>query len=594
MNRIIVTVLLACIIGSLSTASARAETPDFTPTTRFSSNPYASDYAMRLLVDLLDAPDRLTRVGVVNALGETDNPAAIDALRRAADDTEPMVRGAAATAAARLQTDGAAEIILARLSDADDAVVLRALDAVRRLTPAETAPVVDLLDHRTPLVRAAALWTLSSLDRPAPAGRLVELSADPVATVRLRALENARLLDDGSAVVERAQDIAASQAPAAVRAAAIELLGKFAFDSSKPVLANAAQADHVLLRRGAARAYTHAGQSDHVVRMLDDDSPIVRLAAIRGTEKLKPADAIDRLTELMIAAPDDQTHTAARNALLSIGTDDVAASVAKALPALVKALQSGPDAEHPNWNRRSEQLDRNAITCCDILAVIFADRPDQAASLPGTDTMLDMLRKLGVAQLPLGAAGDALGAIGDARAVPLLTKTLDTCVENGRKMLIAQLAMRPGPPYSGEVTGRICRGLAAFGRNESVPHILGITKVNVQRSRLGTAARYAMDALPDLATPENRDAIAEELLTVLADGSGFGTSAKAHAARAAVRMDLDAASEPLAQLLEYREGGRAALAVFAWAQSQLTDTNVPAPDPLPKAGSEWIIRPMER
>jgi HEAT repeat protein len=563
----------------LAAAVAPADEPAFTPETHFADRSYGSAFAVKLLGDVLDEPDVLARVAATADLGETDNSDALSLLAKASRDNDARVRATAATAAAVLNKPGSLDVVAPLLTDTDSRVVLRVLDAIRRLQPAEPpVALTDLLGHDDPLVRASTLQTWTALGRPAPDATLATLVVDPTVFVRLRALANALLCSDGARWVDA---VDAAQPPA-VRAAAIEVLGKFAFATSRDSVAKASKDDHILVRRGAARAYGHAQAADDVCRMLDDPSPIVRLAAIRAAGDLGINAATDRLVELMLTAPDEQAHRAARRALLTIGTDDVAARLAQALSTLLAELTADRDPETSTSQRRGERLDRNAMSCCDILGEIFAGRPQQAATLPGTDTMLNLLDALDINERPVGAAAEALGRIGDARAIPLLRKLLATCATN-----------RGDPPPSGDVTGQICLGLAALQDPKAPPLMIDVINVNGQPSRLSRAVRYIMDVLPTFDGSPHAEDIREAVLTVLDPATGFGRACQAHAARAAVRLDLKDATTLLEELLDERTGGREVLQIFAWALSQLTGADVHAPNPRPKACDGWIVRPVD-
>ena len=302
---------------------------------------------VRLLASLLDDPDPRVREHATADLGTTDNPTALPHIRRGLADANLEVRQAAVTAAAQFPPRLSAKIVTAALADPDARMVWTALRAAVELSLKSAAPQLRaLLARDAPALRMSALKTLTRLALPAEAGSLKTLLSAPSPAVRLAAAENASLLapaDAGGALADLTR--LARRGTPAVRGAALAAMGKLDPTTAAELADNASEHTNPLVRRGAVRAFQHAGRKNRIRTFLADPSPMVRLAAVRAAGKLKCADCAEPIFTILLDAPFDDwfekplqrtppagdLHLAAREALESIATPQIAQLAARAL-----------------------------------------------------------------------------------------------------------------------------------------------------------------------------------------------------------------------------------------------------------------------
>lgn len=576
---------------------------------------YGDAEDVALLASLLNDADARVREQAVCHLGQTRNPEALAHVRNALADAEPAVRLAAVAAAAELRAPGSEQIVRQALASDDMQTVLTAIAAIRAQAWSELADaLIARLDHAQPRVRAEALAGLTHLGKPAPPAVLVRLLGDASPALRLRSAENAALAQDPS-LVEPLLAAAKSGTPS-LAGFALAALGKqlgAKLDQTPAVLDavnQAARHAHPLVRRGAVWALDNAGLGQRVRLFLDDASPLVRLAAVRAAGRHKAADCTDRLFELMIQAPFDNylqhwrepppadPHLAARESLRAIGTDRVAELAAQHLAGLANELkqteklyvlatfgkrEGAKDMTLVKAARRA-LLERDAAACAYLLG--------HTASKRAYELQLDLVRSLPVDCVSVAFLAEALGRIGDKQAVKPLMDVVAVCANNGRLALIAQAAQQPPPlPYSHEVAQAVVEALGRLGDPQAAQHVLGIASVNVSNARLNEAAMAAAMILPQWYGGEHDKAIETYLLTVL-KGNGYPAPVQYQAARAAVKLKLKSAIEPLKVLMADRQND-AMIHITSWALSELTGQKVTPPPPNPRPG-DWIIRKLRR
>ncbi len=576
---------------------------------------YGDAEDIALLASLLSDADPRVREQAVCNLGQTRNPDALAHVRKALDDTEPAVRRSAVLAAAQLRAPLSEQVVRQALTSDDPETVLTAIAAARLQTWRELADALaKCLGHDQARVRVEALACLTHLGKAAEPAVLVRLLGDPSLALRLRAAENAALAQDAS-LVEPLLAAAGANNPA-LTGFALASLGKQvgAKLGETPAVLDAvnqaARSAHPLVRRGAVWALDNAALGPRVCPFLDDPSPLVRLAAVRAAGRHKVAQCVDRLFELMVQAPFDNylqhwreppstdPHLAARESLKAIATDRVAELAAEHLAKLADELKeaeklyvsasfgqrAGAKDMTPQKAMRRALLERNAAACAYLLGRMGNRR--------GYDVQLDLVKVLPVDCVSTAFLAEALGRIGDKRAVKPLMDVVAVCAHNGRLALIAQAAQQPPPlPYSHEVAQAVVEALGRLDDPQAAPYLLGIASVNVSTARLNEPAMAAAMVLPQWFAGEHAKAIELYLLTVL-KGNGYPMAAQYQAARAAVKLKLQSAIEPLRALMDQRHND-AMIHITSWALSELTGQPVAPPPPRPRPG-DWIIRKAGR
>lgn len=560
---------------------------------------YGDGENVRLLGGLLDDADALVRQEAAIGLGETHNPAALEPLRKAAADAHVGVRCAAVVAAAEFPADRSGDIVMAALASDESREVQAALRSVRRmeLTPAGDA-VARLLSSQDAAVQAAALVTLAELGRPVDAARLVALLKSPSPGVRQRAAQAAqRATSDPALLAELGRLATEDRSP--VRAEALKALGRHDFAKAAPLVETARQSDDPMLRRGAVWACHHGRQTAAIRAYLDDPSSMVRLAAIRAAGELKAADTVDRLFELLFDVPDELSHLAARRSLRQIGNQSVIDGAGQRFVrhAPTYAIATPVVGGGPGPIRSREELaalrklERNLRACCWLLGkmkskVAFEERQatfdESIKTLPVVDYASRLLAEL----------VESLGVLGDPRPIDPMIELLRNCGRRGRAKLVAELSMRPGPPYSDEVTCATIVALRDLGATKAVPAMIEVGNVNVQTMRLTRPAAAAARVMPDLVTAENRSAITKYLNGLMTE-PGYGLIARFEAAKAAGRLKLDTALPALRKTLDEDRTTLLLMQAAAWAIQEITGRTPPIPEPKINQG-DWIIRKIVR
>jgi len=562
---------------------------------------FGDAHNVRLLADLLDDEDPMTREQAVKGLGEAHNPAALPHIRRMQADGDVNVRCAVATAAGQYDPNVCGDVILQAIASPDARVVLAGLRSVRRTRFAAAAgDIRKLLDRPEPHLAAVALDTLTQLGQPAAAGQLKRLFRSASNRLRLRAAQNAVLLADPAALRDDLAGLARDASPA-VRAAAMAALGNISPAAIEPFVAQAGDDPSPLARRGALWACRNAGLRDRIRPFLDDPSPLVRLAGVRAAGKLRSADCIERIFEIMQQAPDEQTHLAARGALRRIGevasgavTDRAGQTLARLADRLrqvnaeIDAMTGGSD-ERPRLLRKRDYLRRNAGACCWLLG--------EFKSAVAYDLQLSLLEKLTPNSTVLLELAPALGKIGDKRAVAPLIARLDFYRKCAILCMKAELAAEPCPvPYyhehGKETTAAIIDGLCRLGASESAKLIAMTAGVKVGHLRLDRAAEVAGRMLPALDGPETRKDIDIFINWAGADGA-YSPMAQFEIVKAAGRIRTAAALPTLRKVLNEQRRTRIIMEAAAWSIARITGKVPPIPEPRPNEGP-WIVRRAPR
>jgi len=576
------TVILTCVLAAVGAADPPA--PDV-PTLDQLRGFYGDTHNIEMLGDLLTDDDPVVRVWAAHDLGQTHNPAALPPLRIAFGDDDALVRAAAVQAAAELPDDAGRTLLLAALDDRDVRVVLAALPALVA-SPADdaTAGLLRLLDHDDVHLQVAALRALTTLGHAVPPDRLRQLLADRSISLRLRAAENAVLSDASAALVDHLTDLTGEDQPQAIRAAALAALGKLAFGPSAARITAAARSTDPQIRRGALWAYRNAGRADKVAPFLDDPFAMVRLAAIRAAGVLKAADGVERLYRLMLDSPlGDDAHDAARDALIAIGNDDVAAGAADTYRRLLADEESGPLILVISGRDKQKQalLARNAGACALILGHLH--------SRVGIDDLLATVPKLNCDSPVAGDLVEALGLLGDERAIPPLTGFLRKCVKFGPIWLAESMKTIPKyVPYNDRFAARAIEALGRLGAADTLEIMLPLAYLRIQHTALPFTPGAIARAMPSLYDPHRRDAYETAAGNLLANPSD--EMVQFMAARIAGQYKLQKLLPELQRLLDDLRPNPYAIAAAAWAIGRITGNTPDPPEARPNESVYWIVR----
>ncbi|MCD4826119.1 MAG: HEAT repeat domain-containing protein [Phycisphaerae bacterium] len=566
---------------------------------------YGDQESVDLLAGLLADADPLTRQQATRDLGWTNNHAAFVPLKKALLDKAPAVRVAAVAAAVELGGDSAAEFVVKALGAKEPAVCLAGIYGAARLRVAKAAEKLGPIarDASRPRVRAAALTALTELGLAAPESTLKKALADAAVVVRLAAARNTLQLKKADGLIAVLMQLAEKDPVPAVRAGVLPVLGKFAAGKAGNILRRVSKNPNPLIRRGAVLAYHNARQNQRIPEFLEDEVSIVRLAAIVAAGDLKITSTRNRLMALMLEAPDEQTHLAAREALLRIAAADTPQNARKQLAELLKEFKEvraeierlGKEEakakkkkkkkskkkkfELPVAKRKYELIERNGVACCRIIGEM---KYRQACNF-----LLKHLDELPLDSPVLGEAAWALGKLDDLNAVGPLMALLEKCRKRGIKYFKALVAMRAAPPYSPIVTGRVIRSLGDLKARKAVAALLRIPKVDVQGMRMNHESAEMIRAMGQLECPENREKFRGCVLEILSD-EGLKFEARFSAAVLAARWKMSKALQTLRQLLTEERPGPMGMQLAGWAIQEISGKTPEIPEPYLKKGP-WIL-----
>ncbi len=587
---------MAAITSALATAAPAQQAPLAEPqidTVELTEPNYGDDEIVSMIAHLLSDENPLVREQAAHDLGETRNRSALGGLTKAFADSDVHVRITALRAVRMISANRTMQLITKALQDENPAMLLVAMRIVRDDKLSSAGPrTIELLKARDSRIRANALTTLSSLGIAANADALKTLLAENYRRVQIAAARNALLVKDARVLIEPLQGAAAAKSPA-LRSAAIEALGKFAFDSSQSLIASAANDNNPMVVSGAIRAYENAGKTTTCAKFLYHDSPAVRLAAIRATGKLTHAPSVAKLMTIMLDAPDKLAHEEARNSLLLIGGTNVEQIVARTLKLqkeMKVSLPSPPSGATEQVSQKHqmllEALDarrvRNVASCCYMLGKL--------KSTEGFDYLLTVPAGLELDSPILLDWPIALAEIGDSRAIGPLNSMLDRCHTAGKKYLkTLGLPVMP-PPYDGHVTGKAIEALIRLKSNESIRQIIKVTKTNIKNFRLTKASIYSARWLGEIADAD-RSGVDKTIGLIIATPS-YELTARFYACKTAGRMKIKSALPALQTILNQERPGKDLMTAAAWAIQQITGQAPQIPQPRSRPGS-WILTKLD-
>lgn len=192
------------------------------------------------------------------ALGEIEEPIAVEPLGRALNDGDARVRMRAAWALGEIEHASAVTALVSALADADAAVREKAVWALGEIeSPLAVDALVPLLTDADSRVRRQAVWALGEIESPAAIPGLLQSLGDQDAEVRRQSAWALGEIEDAGAVDGLIR--ALRDADWQVRKQAAWALGEIEDPAALDALRAAAKDDHAEVRRAAARALREIG-----------------------------------------------------------------------------------------------------------------------------------------------------------------------------------------------------------------------------------------------------------------------------------------------------------------------------------------------
>lgn len=342
--------------------------------------------AAPLLVEVLQHPDALTRARAATILGAVGRPEEMEPLLAGLDDPEGDVRDAVAGGLGRIAARHPEGVTPGLVNALVAAFQSDRADLHNRIVIAESVAQLDK-------DRAVTLW--------------IDTLHHPAAELRREAAARLGQLGDRRAVV--VLNLALSDSESGVREQAAESLRGFRDYRSLKALTSCLGDEDSYVRLAAIAALTAIGDSragPALVNMLHDDSARIRMAASEALLQLADEPTIARLImQLGVALPASWSFVyrppdepPALTVLVQLG--------GRGVRPLITALGDGNGSE------------RGRYWCRQALAQIGP---------PAIDPLIEALES-GLPELR-AAAAEVLGAIGDARALePLVRSVSDASV----------------------------------------------------------------------------------------------------------------------------------------------------------------------
>jgi HEAT repeat protein len=583
-----ITLLLLCVTAAASERAKPSIPGVFVPRAYF-----GTDRNVQLLAGLLTDGDDRVRERATRDLGQTDNPLAITAVTGAMKDPSPLVRIEALRARLALQPSQAAPLVTAAMNDTDPRVVRAAIQLARHLKDAGlNAAITKQLEQDDASLRASALRTLTMRNVAVDAAILANLirsgttDDDHYRTltggawgVRLAALQNAILASKHAGLRSAAVEVVSKNGPAEGVAAAVAAAGK---QGDTDLLERIARDKNSILRRGACRGWAAMGNTKRVAAFLDDPSPQVRLAAIRYACGVAMSEETDHLARLMVQAPDDTTHRAARVALGKIGPT-AAPEIASTLDAQWKMHPKARSSKlnRPTGGRAALQRDRNIRSCLVLLGELKSP-----TSVP---VMMEMFGQLDIGDSLVGELADASSAIGDRRLIPPLRAALAVVEKRAANYLAAKSNSKMKPPvFSESVTGRVGRALLVFGDTESYKTIVALICLHRGGMPLIRANPLLLSKSGVMVNSPMKREI-EDLWAHIISHASFCRSSQYWAMLAAGEHRSAAATTALQTSLTHHRSSRLLMQSAAWALERITGKPTSCGQPMQNEG-QWTVR----
>jgi HEAT repeat protein/cyclophilin family peptidyl-prolyl cis-trans isomerase len=307
---------------------------------------------------------------VAYSLGRIKDPRAIPTLRRLVKGSSAYGRGFAARGLGAVKDRDSLDLLRTMTADVGHTPA-QAVEAIRAMgeigDPNALGPLIDVLKIRSihPGIRAEAVTAIGKLKTPASVDVLLELVTDPSATVRAAAF--GALVNADPERFMLSLSTLESDKQWKVRAAIARALSMVPAESSGTLLESMADDKEprvipAVLDALAEVKSPHAG-SIALAKMSAED-PVIRAAAARALGALKPAGALEALTQAAQSVDKDGSYVAraaALSALVEFGRET-------AQPLLVAALADG------DWAVR--------VHAADLLHKLDPSRDDAATIRP--------------------------------------------------------------------------------------------------------------------------------------------------------------------------------------------------------------------
>lgn len=588
---------------------------------------FGDDKDIALLAIAAGDADPLTREQAVRDLGQTHNLPAEPLIRSALTDENVNVRCAAVTAAAELGVGQGQAIVLAALKSSDVPMQRSALAAVRRFKLSAARPQVEAMLGTSPNdVQADSLIVLTEMGFPADAQKLALAMGSSSVALRLRAAQNAALLDSsaGRTVGPVLAEMAANDGSPAVRGAALTALGRF---SATQQLLDRSRADKdPLVRRGALEASVQLGKADVIKAFLADPSPMVRLAAIGLAGQQKREECIDELFKILWACQDELSTAAACHSLAQIGTDKVAVPAGQAVGVYLKKVldykqqKDAADRKATDATAKAEGLakepggkaaGKKAAGAALKKAQADVIKAAEDSSLLDQQFIDDSMRFRLACRL-LGELRSREGL--DARVQALTTfdfysdmqidvvwslgQSGDPAVREPLRAMLARTVREAqkldsheppkGVMYKPKVAIACVQAAAALEDVASLPQLTALLAVRANKvSVLQDESVAIMAAVPSLSTPATQSQIATMINEVIG-GMLFDSPARFEAIKASARLNLAQCVPMMKRVLTEIRDDRRCMNLAAWAIQKLANQRVEVPPPLRNPGG-WII-----
>lgn len=538
-------------------------------------------------------PNPLVRQQAVLDLGRTNNPGAISIIKMVLKDNDSHVCSAAAMALCNFPPTESLEPLKEALGNTqgDLSGVIRAARYVK--WPALAGALVKLLDHPDSTIRADALNALTDMGK-SPSCRIVEkLLSDKSAVVRLAAAKNAALADHDEKLISALGELIRNdEEPAAIRAEALSSLAKLGAAKYSKTILSLSRNSNPLIRVGATRALSAIGNRERIAELLDDPSTPVRLAAVRATGKLKIKECTERLFQILIQSPPEETHQAARVALEKIATPAVADKAGKLfiklktdyLSLMALSRRKMTVKQRDEYLRQKRKVARNLASLSHILTSL--------KSYNAYEERIELLKKVKVLDPLLGELAASLGKFGDKRASAAVKKRLIDCADYSRWALLMTFRdpshPKPVPEYN---SVDLIQAAVDLEMTDALPVIMRFSSMGFGMYRNKEAGWVADMVMPVLVDEKTRPAVIDELRKQV-HRRFAPLRCKFESAKSLGRLKATEALDDLRWLLYENRKDRRLMFAAAWAIQEITGKTPVVGLPKPYPG-DWIIKSIK-
>jgi ParB family chromosome partitioning protein len=484
--------------------------------------------ALGALLQLTREPDPVLRRQAATALQELHDTRAKKRLAWMLDDADATVRAAALDAYGKLEEASPLVIAEASLRSSHEDIRIRGLDRLVKLaakgerTAEAEGLLADAIEDESSKVRGEAFRTLWSWHDKDPIKALDRALDARFPDLRLKAVEELKEQGKNAWALERL-DRSIGDRDAGVAQAAYDAVVKLRGKTVPEPHVAAMGSVHPSLRtngaRGAAGVKAPEAVRSPLMKLLEDQHPDVRIAAVETLDKLFPSEAGPLYAGLQGSFLDLRVRAAE---LLATRHDEQIIEPMRALLADKALFKEIPlNVLGPLRQRASSSLATLGSSrlvkyfATDLLKDDYADVREQAArglamaARKGEEGyLLDAMGHTDVAVRSWAA--DGLARLGDVRALPVLTGTLRHEHAPIRVATIMSFAALGPEGYGGMLQGLedpsrevqeivfslvLARDLRAFRRGE--PPDLLTSALSSQRSDVRFAAARALELRTD-------------------------------------------------------------------------------------------------